>query len=208
MGIILDIIIICVILISTLFGYKRGLINVMFNLCAFLIALIITIMLYNPITNFVINNTDFDDKIESIIIEKGITMEADNTTETSVVDKYISQVVSNTKNDIVQSTSTIIAQKTTGICVAIILFIVIRVLLVFAKVIFNGIANLPIIKQLNEIGGLFYGVLRGFVCAYIILAMLFLIVSINNSNTIVNAINTSIISKTLYSNNLILNIIF
>ena len=208
MGIVLDVVIVCTILISTIFGYRKGLINVVFNLCAFLLALIITIVLYTPITNFVIENTELDDKIESIIIEKGITKEVENATEGSIIDKYVSQTVTNTKNEIVESTSNIVAQKIVGIFVAIGLFIAIRVVLIFVKFLFNGIANLPIIKQFNEIGGLFYGVLRGFICAYVILAVLFLIVSINNNATIVNAINTSIISKTLYSNNLILNIIF
>lgn len=208
MGIILDIIIICVILLSTILGYRKGLINVIFNLCAFLMALIITIVLYNPITNFVIANTEFDNKIESIIIEKGITDEEENSTEGSVIDEYISQAVNNTKNDIVKSTSTIIAQKTVGICVAIVLFITIRILLIFIKFIFNGIAKLPIINQLNKVGGFGYGLLRGAVLVYAILAVVFLIVSINNSNTIVNAIDTSVIAKILYSNNLILKIIF
>lgn len=208
MGIILDIIIVGILVVSTIIGLKRGLINVIFNLCAFLVALIITIALYKPVTNFVIDNTEFDNKIESIILEKGITEEGETSTEDSVIDKYVSQSITNTKNDIVESTSTVIAQKVIGIIVAIALFIVVRILLILTKALFNGIASLPIIKQLNGLGGLVYGVLMGIIIIYVVLAILFFIVSVNNTGTIANAINASYIARILYSNNIILNIIF
>lgn len=208
MGILLDIIIIGIIVISTFIGYKRGLINVVFNLCAFLIAIIITIFLYTPITNFVIENTEFDKKIENVITEKGTINKDESFTEGSVIDKYISQSISNTTNDIVESSSVIIAQKVIGIIVAIALFIVVRIILIFAKALINGIASLPIIKQLNEVGGLAYGILMGLIIVYVILTILFFVISVNNTGTIANAINTSFITKILYSNNIILNIIF
>lgn len=212
MGILLDIIIIAILLISVVLGYKKGLINVAFNLCAFIIALIITLVLYRPITNFVIDNTEFDDKIENVIIEKGITNGEENTTEDGTLNKYIEEYVmksvDNTKNEIVKSTATIIAEKIIGIVVMIALFIVIRILLIFAKAIINGIANLPIIKQFNELGGLLYGILRGIVIVYGILTIMFIVISMNNNGVFANAIDTSIVSKILYENNIILNIIF
>lgn len=208
MGIMIDIILIGIIIISTLIGYKRGLVNVIFNLCAFLIALIITMFLYTPITNYVIDNTDFDEKIENIIVEKSVTNEDETSTEEGVLDNYISQSIKNKKNDVVKSSSTIIAQKIIGILVAIILFIVVRIILIFAKALINGIASLPIIKQLNEVGGLVYGALMGIIVVYVILAVLYFVISVNNTGTIADAINTSNITRILYSNNIILNIIF
>lgn len=212
MGILLDILLIAILLISIVLGYKKGLINVAFNLCAFIIALIITLVLYKPITNFVIDNTEFDEKIESVIIEKGISNDEKNTTEDGTLNKYIEEYVmksvDNTKNEIVKSTATIIAEKIIGIVVMIALFIVIRILLIFAKAIINGIANLPIIKQFNELGGLLYGILRGLVIVYGILTIMFIVISMNNNGVIANSIGTSIISKILYENNIILNIIF
>ena len=170
-------------------------------------ALIITFFIYTPITNFIIENTELDNKIENIIIEKGVTND-ENTTEDGVVDKYVTQSINNTKNDIVKSTSAVISQKVIGIMVALLVFIGVRLLLIFAKILFNGIAKLPIIKQFNEVGGLLYGVLRGVVLVYIILAIMFFVISINSVGTIANAVNTSFIAKILYSNNIILNIIF
>lgn len=208
MGIVFDIVLIGIIIISTFIGYKRGLVNVVFNLCAFLIALIITICLYTPITNLVLENTEFDEKIENIIIEKGVNNDVENSTEIPFLDNYVSQSITEAKNDIVKSTSTIISQKIIGAVVAIILFIVVRIVLIFAKALINGIASLPIIKQFNEIGGLIYGIVIGLVIVYLLLAVFYFVVSVNNNGTIANAINSSFITKILYNNNLILNIIF
>ena len=58
MGIIIDIVVIAILALSIFFGYKRGLIKVIFNLCAFLVALILTFILYKPVASFVIENTD------------------------------------------------------------------------------------------------------------------------------------------------------
>jgi len=208
MGIMLDVIVVAIILFNTIIGYTKGLVNVVFNLCAFLIALIITVFLYTPITNFVIENTEFDEKLENVIIENGITGETETLTESGAIEKYLSQSITNTKNDIIQSSSTIIAQKIIGIIIAIALFIIIRLVLVFAKALINGIASLPIIKQLNEVGGLFYGIFIGVVIVYVVLAILFLVISINNNAILTQAINNSIITKILYSNNIVLNLIF
>ena len=75
MGIILDLILIAIFALSIFLGYKKGLIGVVFGLCAFLVSIVLTFILYIPITNAVINNTDFDEKIEEFIIENGTSEE-------------------------------------------------------------------------------------------------------------------------------------
>ena len=102
----------------------------------------------------------------------------------------------------------IISEKLVSIGVAIVLFIIVRIALILLKFVAEAIAKLPIIKQCNKAGGLVYGAIRGMFMIYIFLAILFLVMSVNNSGTIANMINSSIISKVLYENNLLLNIVF
>lgn len=201
MGIILDLVLIVIFALSIFLGYKKGLIGVVFGLCAFLISIILTFILYIPITNAVINNTDFDEKIEEFIIENGIS---EQTEEDGVIDGYISEA----KNEIIESTARQIAEKAIFLIVAVVLFIIIRIALIFVKFFVEAIASLPIIKQANQLGGILYGILRGILIIYIILAIMFLIVSINSNSSIMTTIDSSILTKMLYSNNLILNLIF
>jgi len=212
MGIVLDIILLAVLVLSIFLGYKKGLISVVFNLCAFLLAIIITWILYTPITNAVIKNTEIDDNIRNAIIEKGVIENKEEKEKENVVNKYIQEYVTipitNTTNDVVEETAKVVSEKVVAIGVAIVLFIVVRIALILLKFVIEGIAKLPIIKQFDKAGGTVYGAIRGMFIIYIFLAILFLVMSINNSGMIANMINTSLISKYLYANNLILNIVF
>lgn len=220
MGIILDVIILSVLALSLILGYRKGLIGVAFNLCAFLVALIITWILYTPITNLVINNTQIDEGIRNSIIEKGVIKEKEDNEKTEekaeendnvvnqYIQKYITEPATNTANNVVEETAKVVSEKVVAIGIAIGLFIVVRIGLILLKFVAEAIAKLPIIKQFNKAGGLIYGAIRGMFIIYIFLAILFFIMSINNSGMIANMINSSIISKMLYENNLILNIIF
>lgn len=214
MGIILDIVLLAIFALSVFVGYKKGLIGVVFNLCAFLVSLILTWILFTPVSNMIIKNTQIDDNIKNVIIEKGVIVVESNDKENEdnqinkYIQEYVSKPIKNTANNAVEETATIISQKVVAIGVAIGLFIVIRIVLIFLKFIAEGIANLPIIKQCNKAGGTLYGVIRGLFIVYIVLAILFFIMSINNAGVIADTINSSIISKYLYTHNIILDLIF
>ena len=214
MGIVLDIVLLAIFILSVFIGYKKGLIGVVFNLCAFLVSIVLTWILFTPVSNIIIKNTTVDDNIKNVIIEKGVIVidENDKESEDNQINKYIQEYVSkpikNTANNAIEETATIISQKVIAIGVAIGLFIVIRIALIFLKFIAEGISNLPIIKQCNKAGGILYGVLRGIFIVYIVLAILFFIMSINNAGVIAETINSSIISKYLYTHNIILDLIF
>lgn len=213
MGIILDIVIIAIFLLSVFLGYKRGLINVIFNLCAFILAIVVTWILYTPVTNFVVNNTQLDESIKSVIIEKGVVPEDTTKDEekdevSKYIDQYVSKTVNSTRNEVVKSTADIIAEKTVAIIVAIGLFIVVRIALLLLRFVANGLAELPIIKQFNEAGGLVYGVIRGLFVIYLLFAICFIIMSVNNIETVANVIDSTILSKLIYNHNILLDIIF
>ena len=113
-----------------------------------------------------------------------------------------------TNNKDLESSARVISEKIVSVGVAIVLYIVLRIALIFLKYVVGGISKLPIIKQLDKVGGVAYGVLRGAIIIYIILAILFFVVSLNDSGIISEAITNSIISKILYENNIILEMIF
>ena len=213
MGIIIDIVVIAILALSIFLGYKRGLIKVIFNLCAFLVALILTFILYKPVASFVIENTDLYDNIKQVVLDNGITEKKENVTDNNAgVDKYIEKytynAITEAKNDVVKSAADTIALNAVNVLVSIGLFIVIRILLIFAKFLVEALAELPIVKQFNELGGALYGAITGLIAIYVILAIVFFVVSINGFEYINEAIDMSIITKYLYGNNIILNIFF
>lgn len=219
MAIIIDLIVIAILLLSIFLGYKKGLIGVAFKILSFIIAIIITLILYRPISNYIINNTEFAKTIENSITEKLSTtnIEEGKIDETStdlpnVVVNYINNEIVSTVNEtgeeLIQIVAKELSQTIINLIVVIAIFIITRLLLLFAKAILSVVAELPIIKQFNEVGGIIYGILRGILLIYVLLAIISLILPMLDKTAILGAINNSIITKILYNNNLILMLFF
>ncbi len=210
MAILMDAIIVAILLLNIIIGYKRGLVNAVVSIVAFLIAIIATLILYKPISNIIINNTQIDDKIREVIIHNNTKEDTDEKTEEPVgIQKYIvtqmEKTASDSKEYAMEAVADTISTQAIRILTAIILFIAIRVIISILKFLTNSIANLPILKQFNELGGVLYGLIKGLIIIYVILTILFFIVSINGNGIISNAIQNSYITKFLYENNIIVN---
>lgn len=213
MGIILDIAIIAIVALSIFLGYKKGLVKVAVKLCAFLIAVIVSLVFYNPVSNMIIDNTQLDEKIESVIIENGTKEieQGDEEEQKNILENmkgYVENTVAQTQNEIVKNAAKEISIRLINILAIVALFIATRVLLILLVLISDLITSIPIIKQFNEIGGILYGAIRGLAIIYVILAIVFLITSITANNSIIQMINSSYITQFMYNNNILLNIIF
>lgn len=210
MGLIVDIVIIAILALSIIMGYKKGLINVIFNIFAFLLAIIITLVLYKPVSNIIIKNTDIQEKIETAIIEntKGEENKKEEKTENGI-QKYIENTMQNAEEDAKSKAIEVVAKDVSTKCIeiitALILFVITRIILIVLKFLTETLANLPIVKQCNEIGGLLYGVIKGILIIYVILTIMFFIISLKPEGMTENLIETSYITKFLYNNNIIVN---
>ena len=69
MGIIIDIILIAIVLLSAFLGYKKGLVKLGAKLFAGIIAIILTIIVYKPVSGMIIKNTNIDENIKNSIIQ-------------------------------------------------------------------------------------------------------------------------------------------
>lgn len=214
MGIILDIILIALIAISIFLGYKKGLIKLAVKLFAFVIAVVVTLVLYKPVSNLIIEKTELDDNIKNVIIENGTQEIEENNGEIkedgfmSYMQDYVGDTIAEAQNDIVTIVAEVVSVKAINLIAIIGIFVVTRVALILLTFISDLITKLPIIKQFNKLGGTVYGVLRGLLIVYFVLAIAFLVVSATGNNAIISAIDGSIVTKFMYTNNILLNIIF
>lgn len=208
MGIAIDVIIILVILLCTFIGYKRGLIGVITSLLSFIIALVLAVIIYKPVSNIIINNTNIYNNIQSGIYEN-IKDEDIEESDNGIISFAKNYIYSEAKDITLEMISESVAQIVIDVITFIIILIITRIILIFVSVVFSSIASLPIIKQFNKAGGLIYGFLQGIIINYIIFALILLIVQISNVNTdfINNSINKSKIGNILYNENIIINLI-
>ena len=218
MSIVLDLVIIGIILLTTFLGYKKGLIGVAFKIVSFFIAIVITLILFIPVSNFIVDNTDWDEKLENTIvttlsnsnIEETKELNKDDTNLPNVVVNYINSAikdtVATTQNTLVETVSRDLAINIIKLGTIIVLFVIARIALIFAKAIMEGIAELPIIKQFNEAGGILYGILKGILIVYLLLSIVSLIAPMLNNQTILEIIDKTILCKFMYNHNILLGI--
>lgn len=166
MGIVVDLIIIGVVVLSTFLAYQKGLVKLAIGLCAFAISIVATVILYQPVSNLVINVTGIDEAIEDAIYEKANDVMNDKQNETA------NQIIETTKNEMLPQTARNLAVNIVRGGVMIILLIAIRIALKFITVFADAIAKLPILEQLNKAGGILYGIARGILIIYVGLLIL------------------------------------
>ena len=213
MGIILDIIIIAIIALNVFICYRKGLVKLAVGLIAVLGAVILSMILYRPISNAIIKNTEIDEKIENAIIEN-FSAETDENAEVRYIgiidylEKYVDDAMDKTQNEIVYETAGTMAVRIVNIAVILIIFLIVRIALLLLTFISDIITSLPILKQFNEVGGVLYGVVKGLLIIYVLLTIVFFVVYVTGNTTISEAIANSFITKFFYDHNLLLNILF
>ncbi len=203
MGIIIDIIIIAIIAISTFLAYKKGLIALAIKLCAFIIAIVVTFILYNPVSNLVINVTNIDETVQNAILEK--TTDLINQEEIANQNETMQNLINQAKEGTLPEASRELAISIVKFGVMIILFLAVRIGLVFVTALANMLAGLPIIKQLNKSGGIVYGLLRGIILVYAIFMIMVIVQKVNPTMNIEENIKETFIAKYMYEHN-VLNI--
>lgn len=211
MGIIVDLIIIAVVLLFIFLGYKKGLTGSLIKLLSFIIAIVVAFVLYKPVANAVIENTVIDDNIRATLrATLGVEDKTENTEEnvpSTIMDninKEIENATDEVKANVIDQTTITIVNIGSGI----VIFLAVRVILVIISLFAKILTDLPVIKQVDKLGGLAYGAIEGIVIVYAVLAVISLTSVIWANNAVVTAIAKSSLGEMLYNNNIILNLLF
>ena len=200
MGIVVDFIIVAIILLSTFLAYRKGLITLAIQLVAVVIAIVLTLLLYKPVSNVIINGTGIDETIQNAILEEANDIMTNE-------ERGANQVVETIQNNMLPETARAISINIIEGTVILVLYIVIRIALKFVTAIANLVSKLPVLNQLNQLGGIIYGILRGVLIVYVILLLVNLSGEIEPQNQVYTAVEESYIGKIMNENN-ILDILF
>ena len=202
MGIVIDGVIILFILISVFLGYRKGLVSLGIHLVAFIVALVITFILYRPIGSLIMNTTEIDESLQGAI-ETKLEEIVGNDDAQIVTNSIIGDIQSGAISETSRSLSMNIIYGAT----IIVLFIILRIALVFISAIANWVVELPILKQANKAGGIVYGLLRGVLITYVILLVISLIITFYPGGGLNEAIDQTHLAKAMMEYN-ILNVFF
>ena len=218
MAIIIDLIIVAIIGICLFLGYKRGLTGSLLRILSFVLAIIIAFILFKPVSNFIIEQTQVDDTIYQAIQGKMTDVYANATNGTIVVENmpevisdYINETIEiGSKN--VEEASKEVARNVTimiiNVATWILVFIIAKIILSIVKLLSKIVVNIPVIKQVDKVGGIIYGILEGMIIVYIAFALLTFIAPVLQTNTLSEQIQQSFIANIMYNNNILLKIVF
>lgn len=208
---VVDIIIIVFLIIAIAIGRHNGMLVSLINIFALIVALMIAFLLCKPIGNIIIEKTNIDDGIKNIVSERmpmnNTKISVENTNLPSVMKDHIQNVADNvneTKDNIIDDTSTELSTEIVYVLTFIILFILVKILLFILKVISRFITKLPILKQIDHFGGAVLGLIEGVFVVYAIFAIISVLSPAIKSTEIIDQINDSYIGKQIYNNNLLL----
>lgn len=221
-GVLVDLVVISILISNAFWGYRRGLVGVIFKLLVFIVSLVIMFVLYKPMANAIISKTQIDEWLAEKIAQniQGTTLADGNLLEyneettsmsegvVNVLNSFVSEALEKSVSNVVEYVSTNIAVGMIKIGSMIILLMLSRFLLLFVRFAAEFIGSLPFIKMFNKSGGLVYGIVKGFFTVYIILAFFAVASPLIQDWGVIDAVHDSSLGSKMYNNNVITNIIF
>ncbi len=222
-----DLLVIGIIVGFALVGMSKGFVLSVFRLASYLISIFLAVKLYPFLSNF-LTGTALYGKINDYILKNlllqqpAIGAQAKKAAAETIVeslslpgflkdfliDKFPNPADIINVSDIIGKISNELTALVINIISLVVLYILIRVALIFSKFILKGVSKLPLFKQIDQLGGFGLGAVEGFLTVYIALAVLMIFSTSPNFKGVFSALDSSLIAGYIYNHNFIVNWLF
>lgn len=217
-----DVIGIIVVVLCAIMAYKKGFVKTFFGFISTFLAIILAFSLCNVGVSVIKDNTGIDEWIEDTITnslnyenkatEDKMPKEDENNflkTLESLPQNIqgavgLEEYKENAKITIISNSTEIILK----ILSWIIIYILVKVILSILCIVFDGIMNIPFLKQINNLTGLILGAILGLFRIYVALAVISFLVTVVPIESFVSVIKESMIISIMYENNILISLIF
>jgi len=218
-----DIAVLIIIVVFTFIGLKNGFLYSVFRLLSYILSVIFAIKFYPILSSMLLKTAIYTNVktaiINGIIKQQSVSVSAikEKSAQTLVdglklpgfiKDSIIENVA---KKDIfgvqkiLDAIGSEIATLVINILSVVLIYVIIRLALVFARVIIKTIAKLPVFKQLDKTGGLVLGAIEGIFIVYILCAVLILFSAFPKFSSTIDNIESSQFANYFYQNNFIVS---
>lgn len=218
-----DISVLVIIVIFTAIGMRNGFLYSVFRLLSYILSVIFAIKFY-PVLSAMLQKTVIYTNIKASIISGIVKQQAadgvslQERTVQSIVDGlklpgFIKEaIIENVgKKDVLgfqkitEAIGSEIATLVINILSMILIYLIIRFGLIFARVIIKTIAKLPVFKQLDKAGGFVLGAIEGIFIVYILCAILVLFSAFPKFSPVIDSVQKSQFASYFYQNNFIVS---
>ena len=184
-----DIALVAVIALFMLWGSKRGLIRTLVGAASTLVSLILSMVLYRPVSRFLYDSS-IGDSVQSYVKEL-LVKNANGGTQLLINDA------------IVETASMIVINVISFVAVIIIVKIAVSLLACVA----NITAKLPVLKQANSLLGMAAGALSGILVCYIVIGVIASLGGNEAMSGAAQSIEKSYLAINLYDGNIVADVL-
>lgn len=212
---IIDIILIALIVLGVFFGYKKGMVGILVGVASLILSIILAFVLQGPVSEYLYSTpvgTSIESKVTEFVndtLSSESNENADSEDNTKKENDFFSKVIQDATNseDTVKEASKNITMFILKGITFIGIFILVRIICYILQMILNVVFDLPILHSVNKFGGMAINLVATLLKLWILLAAIQLISSVVAIDFITNLINQSYLTKLLYENNILLNIL-
>jgi uncharacterized membrane protein required for colicin V production len=212
---IVDLIIGVIIILFLIIGYKKGLVFCLINLATFIVAIVLAFALCSPVAELVKNTTEIDENMKSFIVShmpggEEIDLKANEQLPEPIRNAIDDSVTSinEAKEKAIDATATEITNNVLKAICFVAIFFLVKILMLVLKVVSRIFTKIPVIEQINTLGGMIVGALEGLILVYVIFGVISLISPMLTNTAIVDSINDSFFGKMMYNNNVVVKYIY
>ena len=207
----IDLILIAIVILFVVIGCKKGFAMSILGFSSTIISLIVSVLLYNPLTEFLKKTVIFtwtEQSVYNQLCPSGVKTMPDDTLSNVIKDTQLpdflkDSLVKNSENinvkqsveGIYQSISNYVAGILICIFSILLLFIVTKILLYILKKVMKHVTKIPVIHSVDKIGGFLIGLVQGVIIAYLVLMAVTVIASFNDIPWISSYLDSSIFTK-------------
>ncbi len=202
---IVGILIVAVIMLFLIRGWKNGLIKSVFDLFSFFIVGILTWLLYPVVSDFLIK-TKLYETINNWMVE---SLNNNDFLSSTLPDffvnlpEFMKESVISSSESAISSSIVSIANALTVLAINVIsiiaLFIVLSILAFFVKKLGSFINKIIIVGAINRILGAFFGFVQGLFICYIVIMLISYFPTTKLYGYVANDMNNSYVCKVMYS---------
>lgn len=184
-----DIILIVIIAFFAYMGAKHGLIKTLFGAVSTLISLVLSMLLYRPVSELLYNST-FGNSIKEFA-GKLLAERMEQTAQLFLLDKAV------------ETTAVLVM----NVISFVIVIVAVKLIVIILANVLNIASKLPVIKQANKLFGMVAGALSGILVCYIIIGIVAALGGEENVSALQESIKSSFLAVNMYNNNLIKDVL-
>ncbi len=204
----IDILTAAIIFLFIFIGYKNGFIKSVYRVAAFIVGIFLAYILYEPLKN-ILTDLGFMDKIGGIIKDLNNSYAEEHKIELGeeILPGYMKSMVANGQVSLNDALNGFLTTMVINILTFLFIFIFVRILIAIVGKLLHIVSKLPIISFFDHGFGVIFGIAESVMLIYLVLALIYAITPMRQNPTVIEYISESTLTKTMYENNPIIDLI-